>query len=440
MSVVQNDVESLQDVSLSGYDTDDRFYASRFTQGGRTVYSIDLSLMQIASLLPAPGPAELTEGNRRVRSSHATSFGEYIREHDDWVSPALILRAPDIFDFTLQAEVGGMQFGILAFSRLARADLRILDGQHRTLGIHTAIRRISTELEKKRGLLAAAQKNDEDSAVTEQIKAAINDLLRQRETFATERISVQVFVEDDIKGFHQMFYDIADNALGITGSVRARFDTRKIVNRAVEEVALHPLLVGRVDVEQDRISGANPNLLGAKHVAEIIRTVTVGIDGRIGRKLENELDESVLVDRSKDFLTALSEGFSGFQAIEQGIITPEGLRKNSLLGSTTMLRVLAGTYHGLTESGLTNDSIKTFFARLDPHMEAPIQPGRGRKKGSIWLKEGPPDVFTAGSMAPHARRQDLRALTSTLVEWAKDTPEWLDAEVETTQEELQIAA
>ena len=38
-------------------------------------------------------------------------------------------------------------------------------------------------------------------------------------------------VEDDSTAYKQMFFDIADNALGITSSVRARFDSRKVVNR-----------------------------------------------------------------------------------------------------------------------------------------------------------------------------------------------------------------
>ena len=43
--------------TLTGYDPDIRFYATRYNQGGRTVYSVDLSLTQIAQLLPAPDPA-----------------------------------------------------------------------------------------------------------------------------------------------------------------------------------------------------------------------------------------------------------------------------------------------------------------------------------------------------------------------------------------------
>ena len=78
---------------LTGYDTSDRFFATRYTQGGRRVYAIDLSLMQVAAYLPAPDPANPTEGNRRVRESHAAAFGTYVREHEDWVSPALLLRS-----------------------------------------------------------------------------------------------------------------------------------------------------------------------------------------------------------------------------------------------------------------------------------------------------------------------------------------------------------
>src|SRR4051812_47188012 len=95
---------------VTGYDTEDRFYGTRYSQGGRRVYNIDLSLVQIAACLPEPDPSNLTEGNRRVRESHAVAFGNYIRETEDWVSPALLLRGPDIFKFEVQQEIAGTQF------------------------------------------------------------------------------------------------------------------------------------------------------------------------------------------------------------------------------------------------------------------------------------------------------------------------------------------
>jgi hypothetical protein len=60
------------------------------------------------------------------------------------------LRGPDIFDFEAKETISGTQFGVLSVPRLARTDLRILDGQHRILGVQLAIDGIAKELEKER--------------------------------------------------------------------------------------------------------------------------------------------------------------------------------------------------------------------------------------------------------------------------------------------------
>ena len=57
----------------------------------------------------------------------------------------------------------------------------------------------------------------------------------------------------------------------------------------------------------------------------------------------------------------------------EGELEAEELRKTSLLGSTTMLRVLAGVYHDLTtDDGWQAEDVMEFFAQLDPHMVAPL--------------------------------------------------------------------
>src|SRR5690606_11437729 len=101
--------------------------------------------------------------------------------------------------------------------------------------------------------------------------------------FYAERVAVEIQVTEDIAEYRQMFYDIAENALGITAAVKARFDGRKAINRALEPVLEHALLRDRVDMDIDRLGAGNPNLLSAKHVIEILRANTVGIDGRIGK-------------------------------------------------------------------------------------------------------------------------------------------------------------
>jgi hypothetical protein len=398
---------------LTGYDPDIRFYATRYRQGERTVYSLDLALTQIAELLPAPDPDNPTEGNRRIKESHARSFGDYVRGHRDWVAPALVLRAPDIFRFEPRERIGGTEFGVISFPRLASTDLRILDGQHRILGIHLAIRGIASDIEKARSGLAAAKRNGSETAVLAQFQEKIDLLNAQRERFARERTTLQVFIEDDQVAFKQMFFDIADNALGITSSVRARFDSRKVVNRSLEEVMKHALLKGRVDPEQDRVGRGNPNLMGAKHVTEIIRTLAVGIEGRIGRRLEDELREDALVQRANEFLDALVAAFPPLDAVIDGKETPEDLRRTSLLGSTVMFRVLAGTYAELVEAyEFDDEDVTEFFRKLAPHMVGPVT------EDSIWVTEVSDDIFTPGAFAPRSRRQDLKGLRDTLVSWA----------------------
>lgn len=406
---------------VTGYDPNVRFFATRYRQGGRMVFSLDLALTQIAGLLPAPNPANPTEGNRRVKEAHARAFGEYVRQQHDWVAPALVLRAPDIFQFEVRESIGGTEFGVISFPRLASTDLRILDGQHRILGIHMAIQNISDDLQKARSGLAAARRTDAEPAVVAQFEAQIAKLNEQRERFDRERTTLQVFIEDDQAAFKQMFFDIADNALGITSSVRARFDSRKVVNRSLEDVMKHALLKHRVDPEQDRIGRGNPNLMGAKHVAEIIRTLAVGIEGRIGRRLEDELREDALVQKTNNFLDVLLTAFPPLEAVVDGDMTPDELRRTSLLGSTVMHRVLAGVYEGLVGDRykLDEDDVADFFRKLAPHMPGPVT------GDSIWIKHVDDEVFSEGAFAPRSRRQDLKVLRDTIVTWAITEPQWL---------------
>ena len=408
-------------MDVTGYDADERFYATRYRQGQRTVYSLDLSLTQIAALIPAPVAGKAAEGNRMVKEAHARAFGEYVRSKNDWVAPALVLRAPDIFHFDVRESIGGTEFGVLAFPKLAATDLRILDGQHRILGIHIAIQGIADDLEKARSLVASAKRNQENPAVIAEAEGRVNALMEQRQRFSKERTSLQIFVEDDQQAYKQMFFDIADNALGITSSVRARFDSRKVVNRSLEEVMKHALLKGRVDPEQDRIGRNNPNLIGAKQVAEIVRTLVVGIDGRIGRRLEDELHEDALVQKTNDFLDVLLESFPALAKVADGEMSAEDLRRTSLLGSTVILRVLAGAYAELVDRHAFDDGdVIEFFSSLAPHMAGPTT------EDSIWLQHMNEDVFAVGAFAPRSRRQDLKELRDTLVKWAETRPEWLN--------------
>ena len=407
---------------VSGYSSDIKFYATRYKQGGRTVYSLDLSLEQINSLITPPDPTKASPGNRAIRPAHADGFAKYLRERPDWVMPGMILRAPAVFEFDVQAEIGGVQFGIISFPRRAAADLHILDGQHRILGISRAMQSIADDLDKARSQLASARRVEPGGNAEKLAREKIAQLEKQRARLINERASMTIFVEEDPVAYKQMFFDIADNALGITASVRARFDTRKVVNRALDGTMTHPLLTGRVDPESDRIGRGSPYLMGAKHVAEIVRTLTVGLDGRVSKRQEAELKERDLADRAHKFFDILVEAFPAVRALVDGQITPDGLRKTSLLGSVLFLRVLAGTLYDLTtEHAFTDEMVEGFFAKLAPHVNGSVT------STSIWATQMNGEVFNVGAFSPRSRRQDLKAIKNFLVEWAIIKPDFVAA-------------
>ena len=260
MAVKAKSAEAVVEIpDIAPIDTSIRTFATRYKQGGRTVFSLDLSPLQITNLITAPDPNIKSVGNRQIRLQHAIDFARYVRVTPGWIAPAMILRAPNIFEFELLTEQGDTAFGLLSFPRLASQDIHILDGQHRTLGFHLAARGISEDLEKARNSLALARKNEgPNSKAVADVQATMKNFEGQRVRLDKERISLQIFVEEDTKAYRQMFFDIAENALGITASVKARFDTRKVVNRALEVVLEHPLLLNRVDPEGDRVPRNGP--------------------------------------------------------------------------------------------------------------------------------------------------------------------------------------
>lgn len=414
-AAVTLDELDLGDVTPSGYAVTDDYFATMIEQGGRTVFTVDLSIPQLVATVPKPDASAPIEGNRRIDPVRAKAFAHYVKARSRWVCPPIILRAPS-GEFVWTPKVlhaTGTQFGTLSIPRLSRTMLFILDGQHRILGFHMLWEDINDEIIKAKSR-AARTRNEGDIDIANATAARVRQLTKDRDRLAEERVQVQIMITDDPRDFKQVFYDIADHAKGISGAVKVRFDTTKVVNRALDTVLGHPLLAGRVETESDRITG--PNLLGAKHVSDIIRALQVGATGRITRRLEDELDEKRVINDSLDFFSMLCTAFPELSAIRDGNLLPADLRKASLLGSSTFLRVLAGTTHNLIERGVDPVDIIEYFALLRTLLQVPIT------HESPLLMTG---CFQPGTSAPSARMGDIAKLEATLTQWAADTPSFL---------------
>lgn len=418
----------------TSYSTDERFYATRYRQGGRTVFLVALSPGQIISNILRPNPKVANPGNRQIRVNHAQSFAKYYLEHQNWVIPGIILRSPDIFDFAGDRTVDddSASFGVLSYPKRKQADIQILDGQHRILGFHLALEALEAERQKALDHLNRARRTEaKGSRLIKDAESAIRDIEAKQERFYTERVAIEIQVTDDPNAYRQMFFDIADNALGISASVKTRYDKRKVVNRALALVVDHPLLVGRVDPENDRLGRTGPYLLSAKHVSEIIRVTNVGIDGRVGKVMEKELSDVEVASKATAFLDLAMKAFPQLEAVEKGQLTPDRLRQISLLGSPLFLRILAGTYHELRDPvkhAWSDANVLEFFQALSQHLETPLH------ANTIWIKHAPEDTFNLGSYGPNGRRQDIVNLSHAIWGWALDHADFVYAAPEPAPE------
>ena len=78
------------------------------------------------------------------------------------------------------------------------------------------------------------------------------------------------------------------------------------------------------------------------------------------RKREEELDEPRLIEAANDFFDCLLTAFPVLEDLVEGATDAPELRERSLLGSVSMLRVLAGVFYQLREDEYADDEIAEF--------------------------------------------------------------------------------
>lgn len=411
---------------LGGYSATDDYIAQKSEQGGRKHYLIVLPLPQVVTTMPIPDPAAPFDDNREVTASHARSFAEYVRTHAHWHAGCLTIRTlsgATTFEPFQGAQIGNLQFGTLKVPRNARGIFKIIDGQHRILGIKYLLDSLSEDLMNAVSSLAKAQRVGSDKAVVEQFEREIKNIKKIQERVESDCIAIELVVEDDTELAKQIFVDVANNALGVRKAITAVFDQTKVVNRALNELldgSADDLLLDRIDGHKDRVTGSNPNLMGAGSLADIIRTLTVGISGRISAAQEKTLDQKVMAQEANKFFETLRNGFPELSAVAIGDSTTAELRKSSILGSSTMLRVLAGVYHDLREKGVSVIDIIEFFRKLSRHTAAPVT--SATSTGRMWLNATTEGAFADGANAPGSRAQAVKALVTAIVDWHNNPP------------------
>jgi DGQHR domain-containing protein len=400
------------------------YLAIKTVQGGRAVYTTRVPLLDLPTILPVPDPNDVDKDNRKVDRLHAKHFGEYLDTKQDWVAPALLARDGGGCTFEKVDDHGAVGYLTIPWAIGGIATLRTIDGQHRVLGVSLEKQRITAAISGIDRELA--RKVSVDKAA--KLQAERERLVGQMNRLKSEFVGLDIYVEPDPIKAQQMFVDVADNAKGISSAVRARFDNYKIANRTLSDVIDHPLLKGRVDAEQDRMTLKNPNLMGAKHVADITRAIIAKPGGRVGKRAEQTLTDGEVIEQVKDFLDVISTAFTDLAAVteddsdaERGageLTKAQELRRTSLLGSVGMLRVLGGVFRELRagDNPAELNDITEFFKRLDPHMSTPVT------DTSIWRTTEAKIDFEMDAAAPIMRTQNIVHLVGVITSWYKKAP------------------
>lgn len=398
--------------------------ATRYRQGGRVQYHITIPVAELIRLVQRPDPSRPLQGNRKVDPRRAKKFAEYLLKNHDWVSPAVIVRVP-LHEVAFEAKVelpDGTAWGVLRIPLDVVSEIVLLDGQHRSLGVFNALELINDRITRLRETIVKMKEQgvSQEGIAEEERRLAADLQIRKR--LGEEHISIDVA---EVGEWHakQMFGDINNNAKGVNPDYTTLLDQRDVVNRiAVQLIESHVLLQDRVETGQTtRMSPGNENFLGAKGVADIVRSVLVGT-GRVGVRVEDEISKNMAAStrRVEQFLDVLVAAFDDLRDIADNRLSPRELRERSMLGSVTMLRVLAATYHDLTKSDPSSGKIawsraevEDFFRKLAPHLRRiPVT-----AKDKFWLDT---KAFVAGGTAPMARQGSIKSLISTMEEWARN--------------------
>lgn len=421
----------MSEITLSGYDTDKKLAAQQVTRGGKTVYIVSLPLNLIPILLPIPDPLKPYEGNRAVRKGHAYEFGLYWLGHaDSWTVPPLLVDTSDSLlfeEFATINEGAGGRLGKVILPNYSSKILNILDGQHRILGWNMIQAKLMQDLKDTQELLLNFKRSGTDLDIQnteKKLKGIRADIARMER----EQVTLEIITGVTSSEHKTFFTTIADKAEGINPSERTRLDEVNMTSRVAKELSVKvPLLQGRVDMRKGSVSKKSGNLMSLANVKDIVRHTSFGIKGKVTLAREKEFVDSNAFEIAEHFINAVVESVPKMREIELGTYTPNRLREDSLMGSITVWRCLAGAYHELAVKVIDNrllewngDGHKQFVSMLsDAHKKMRISTEAGEKvlqNKKNWEATG---CLNPSGVSLLSRSQDLKNLAALFAAWAK---------------------
>jgi len=349
-------------------------------QGDRDMYLLSVkNTMLLRNFSAESEPVDTGEkkAQRSLDPNHAKDIVTYITENaEDYVLGA-VTYAIDVVDgskhFIELQEGSGVGFLVLPLD----AELRCLDGQHR--------------------------------------RRAIKDAADVDHNILDDYTAVVLYVEDDFMRRRQMFSDMNSTPKVVAKALNVSFDTRDPYAKAALILADdHPLLKGVIEKEKARITAKSPAIFSLAGVYDGLKRYVLGTTLPRGRSPRGK-DTDELVVLGTQFLDLLASARSEYTEVadtardllaeEDGVklvgnyMSKE--RKQTLLLSTTTLRVIAGAVHVAMKRDGEDDPLRyaDSLARVD------FTP-----TSRLFTKAG----FVGPTGTPSARNQEVMEATRAL--------------------------
>lgn len=353
-------------------------YALKGQQGDRQMYLLLVTNHELLRNFAAE--AEISDGTQRVQrdldSRHAKDIVNYIIENPaEYLLGAMTYAVDTVDDSDFIPAGPGSNIGTLVLPTNAR--LRCLDGQHR--------------------------------------RHAIADAVRLDESVGDDYSAVVLYVEDDFMKRRQMFSDMNATPKVVSKALNITFDSRDPYALAAQQLAeTHPLLAGVVETHKARISTTDSKIFSLAGVFDGLKRFTLGMVLPRGRSPKGKSVEE-LVEIGNTFFDVVDAAFPEFRKLKQELAATDdpkdqaeimkSARRDTILFSTTTLRVIAGAVHEAMKEDDETD-VNKYAAKLAKVDFAPTSK----------LFTAPDVGFVSGTGTPSARNQEVFAATRALKE------------------------
>ena len=332
--------------------------AQKFEQGGRTAYTMVMTLGMLDSCISAEvSPKHIIKANRRFNQSHANKIADYLydrteyqdngQSQSDWVLGAILLGiAPRYVNFVPYPSSDGEPSSSLGEIHIpwdgGVGSILILDGQHRRMAIKSVRDRMLREIVEIEENLGGNGNNSRGLKRLQNLEGKL-------EALSNMAIPVAFYVESSVERLGQMFAELA-RTRPIDEITKTRFDLRDPFNRAAHalEKGSSELLAGRIEMERSTPLRSSNELLSLNQLARCLKYLKYGYAGRVSRDrlLETDRNFDALLDMgiawTDEFLRSAREEY---EILHSDVLDDDYIanqRGQKIAYSATVLQLLAG--------------------------------------------------------------------------------------------------